>query len=125
MDFYVLRCILNALFATGIVFYYMGDGLWALYVGIGLHGVAKAGGNVAWSLWVTKFSDAEHVAEYMSVHTFLTGCRGVLAPFIAFPLAAALGPGTVGGISVVLISIATAIILHELKTRDQDLSEAT
>jgi hypothetical protein len=74
---------------------------------------------------VTKFSDAEHVAEYMSVHTFLTGCRGVLAPFIAFPLAAALGPGTVGGISVVLISIATAIILHELKTRDQDLSEAT
>ena len=125
MDFYVLRCILNALFATGIVFYYMGDGLWALYVGIGLHGVAKAGGNVAWSLWVSKFSDAEHVAEYMSVHTFLTGCRGVLAPFIAFPLAAALGPGTVGGISVVLISIATAIILHELKTRDQDLSEAT
>ena len=125
MDFYVLRCILNVLFATGIVFYFMGDGLWALYIGIALHGVAKAGGNVAWSLWVTKFADAENVAEYMSVHTFLTGCRGVLAPFIAFPLAAALGPGTVGGISVILISIATAIILHEIKTKDQDLPEST
>lgn len=125
MDFYVLRCILNAFFAAGIVFYYMGDGLWALYIGIGLHGVAKAGGNVAWSLWVTKFADAEHVAEYMSVHTFLTGCRGVVAPFIAFPLAAALGPTTVGGISVMLIGIATVIILHEIKTRDLDLPEGT
>lgn len=125
MDFYVLRCILNAFFAAGIVFYYMGDGLWALYIGIGLHGVAKAGGNVAWSLWVTKFADAEHVAEYMSVHTFLTGCRGVVAPFIAFPLAAALGPMTVGGISVMLISIATVIILHEIKTRDRGLPEST
>jgi hypothetical protein len=123
LDFYVLRCILNVFFAAGIVFYYMGDGLWALYIGIGLHGVAKAGGNIVWSLWVTKFADAEHVAEYMSVHTFLTGCRGVLAPFLAFPIAAAFGPVWVGGISVTLIAVATAIIINEIKSKDRYLPE--
>ena len=66
---------------------------------------------------MTKFADAEHVAEYMSVHTFLTGCRGVLAPFLAFPIAAAFGPVWVGGISVTLIAIATAIIINEIKSR--------
>lgn len=124
MDFYVLRCAINLIFAAGIIFYFMGDGLWALYIGIGLHGVAKAGGNVAWSLWVTKFASADNVAEYMSVHTFLTGCRGVIAPFVAFPLAATLGPGWVGAIGATLIFIATAMLIPDLKTRDRDLPEA-
>ncbi len=124
MDFYVLRCVINLIFAGGIIFYFMGDGVWALYIGIGLHGVAKAGGNVAWSLWVTKFASAENVAEYMSVHTFLTGCRGVIAPFVAFPLAATLGPAWVGAIGATLIFIATAMLIPDLKSRDRDLPEA-
>ena len=58
----------------------------------------------------------------MSVHTFLTGCRGVIAPFLAFPLAAAFGPFWVGALSAVFIMIATAIIMKEIKLKDQDLS---
>lgn len=121
IDFYVLRCLINLVFAAGILFYFLGNDLWALYIGIGLHGIAKAGGNVAWSLWVTKFSDAEHVAEYMSVHTFLTGCRGVLAPFVAFPLAASIGPAAVGAIGAGMIFVATGMLIPDLKSRSQDL----
>lgn len=121
VDFYALRCLINLVFAAGILFYFLGDDLWALYLGIGLHGIAKAGGNVAWSLWVTKFADAEHVAEYMSVHTFLTGCRGVLAPFLAFPMAAALGPAAVGLIGAGLIFVATAMLIPDLKSQSQSL----
>ena len=117
MDFYVLRCLINLIFAAGILCYFMGDGLWALYIGLGLHGIAKAGGNVAWSLWVTKFASAENVAEYMSVHTFLTGCRGVIAPFVAFPLIAAFGPRSVGAIGAGLILIATAMLIPDVKSR--------
>ena len=117
MDFYVLRCLINLIFAAGILCYFMGDGLWALYIGLGLHSIAKAGGNVAWSLWVTKFASAENVAEYMSVHTFLTGCRGVIAPFVAFPLIAAFGPRSVGAIGAGLILIATAMLIPDVKSR--------
>lgn len=124
MDFYVLRCLINLIFALGIICYFMGSGLWALYIGTGLYGVAKAGGNVAWSLWVTKFASAENVAEYMSVHTFLTGCRGIVAPFVAFPLAACIGPAWVGGIGAVLIFIATAMLIPDLKSKDRDLPQS-
>ena len=123
LNFYVLRCLINVFFGLGILFYYLGSEMWALYLGIALHGVARAGGNVAWSLWVTKFADAEHVAEYMSVHTFLTGCRGVIAPFIAFQLASWLGPGWVGSIGGALIFIATLMLVPAIKTRHQDLPD--
>ncbi|MDB4354238.1 hypothetical protein N9Z02_02930, partial [Akkermansiaceae bacterium] len=108
MNFYVLRAVINVIFAVGILFYFLGNGLWALYVGIALYGVARAGGNIAWSLWVNKFAAEEHVAEYMSVHTFLTGCRGVIAPFIAFSAAATVGPFWVGLVGAGMIFIATA-----------------
>ncbi|MEZ5302399.1 MAG: hypothetical protein R3F11_17460 [Verrucomicrobiales bacterium] len=49
------------------------------------------GGNIAWSLWVTKLAPADRVAEYMSVHTFTTGLRGMAAPFLGFWLAAQIG----------------------------------
>ena len=70
---------------------------------------------------MTKFASADNVAEYMSVHTFLTGCRGILAPFVAFPLIAAFGPASVGVIGASLIFIATLMLIPDLKTRHQGL----
>lgn len=119
VDFYRLRIFINLIFAVGILTYFLGDGLWALYLGIGLHGIARAGGNVAWNLWVTKFADAEHVAEYMSVHTFLTGCRGVVAPFLAFPMAAMLGPGWVGVVGAGLVMVGTLMVIPQMPAKGQ------
>jgi hypothetical protein len=53
---------------------------------MGLWGMANAGGNVTWGLWVTKLAPKHAVAEYMSVHSFLTGLRGLLAPPLAFAM---------------------------------------
>ncbi len=117
MNFYFLRAILNLIFAAGILCYYLGDGMWALYLGIGLHGVARAGANVVWALWVTKFAEGEHVAEYMSVHTFLTGCRGVVAPFVSFQIASAIGPKWVAMTGASLIVIATAMLGRKIFER--------
>ncbi|OYW26196.1 MAG: hypothetical protein B7Z47_07880, partial [Chthoniobacter sp. 12-60-6] len=57
---------------------------WTL--GMALWGMANAGGNVTWALWVTKLASKHAVAEYMSVHTFLTGMRGLIAPALAFAM---------------------------------------
>lgn len=115
VNFYLLRVSINVLFAAGIACYYFGDGFGMLATGILLHGVARAGGNVAWSLWVTKFASAERVAEYMSVHTFLTGCRGVLAPAISFGMAATLGPKWMAGTGLVLIVVSTLLLAPEVR----------
>ncbi|HYF35750.1 MAG TPA: MFS transporter, partial [Prosthecobacter sp.] len=79
-----VRAILNIIFAAGILTFFLGHGITAWTIGMALWGIANAGGNVTWGLWVTKLAPKHAVAEYMSVHTFLTGLRGLIAPYIAF-----------------------------------------
>jgi hypothetical protein len=119
LNFFFVRALINVLFIAGVLFYYVGDGLWALCIGIAFHGIARAGGNVAWSLWVTKFAEGAHVAEYMSVHTFLTGARGILAPFVAFQLVQGQGPEVIGIIGASLMVLATLMILPSVRLRSE------
>jgi hypothetical protein len=69
---------------------------------------------VAWGLWVTKFAPPGRVADYMSVHTFLTGIRGVLAPMTAFQMVQKYPPPTLGWFSAVLIIAATLLLIPEI-----------
>ena len=115
MNFFVLRMTLNLGFALGILTFFTSHDLPGLLLAAVLYGVATAGGDVAWSLWVTKFSPSDRVADYMSVHTFLTGVRGVLAPLVAFQLVAHVSMVTMGWISASLILVATLLLLPEVK----------
>lgn len=86
VNFFVVRAGLNVIFALACLAYYCGGSLGWWIAGMALFGIANAGGNVTWSLWVTKLAPKHAVAEYMSVHTFLTGVRGMLAPYLAFAM---------------------------------------
>ena len=81
---FTVRATLNIIFAAAILVFFLGGNLVAWTIGMALWGIANAGGNVTWGLWVTKLAPEHAVAEYMSVHTFLTGLRGLIAPYIAF-----------------------------------------
>ena len=116
LNFYLLRATINLCFAVAIVIYYLSGGeFWLLALGIGLHGFARAGGNVAWSLWITKFSKPEHVAEYMSVHTFFTGIRASLAPIIAIGVSSMGFPVVIGLVGAGMILIATLMLVPEIR----------
>ena len=122
MNFFVLRVILNLGFALGILTFFMGQDMISLVLGSIVFGVSLAGGDVAWSLWVTKFAPPDRVADYMSVHTFFTGVRGVAAPLVAFQVlaqassATALRPiMTLGWISAGMILLASLLLLPEIK----------
>jgi hypothetical protein len=80
-----------------------------------LFGISNAGADVAWSLWVTKFAPPERVADYMSVHTFFTGVRGVAAPLTAFYLISTLPLSVLGWISAGLIVIGSMFLVPEIK----------
>jgi len=86
-----------------------------LVTGAILFGISNAGADVAWSLWVTKFAPPERVADYMSVHTFFTGLRGLAAPLTAFYLVSRLQPQLLGWISIGLIVIACSFLVPEIK----------
>lgn len=86
MNFFALRVTLNVGFAAGILTFFTSDSFDGFIFGAIIFGISNSGGDVAWSLWVTKFAPPDRVADYMSVHTFFTGFRGVLAPVVAFQL---------------------------------------
>ncbi len=115
MNFFALRITLNAGFAIGIVTFFTSNTLTGLIIGAIVFGISNAGGDVAWSLWVTKFAPAGRVAEYMAVHTFLTGVRGVAAPAVAFYAVAHFAPMTLAAVSGGLILAASALLIPELK----------
>lgn len=115
MNFFALRMTLNFGFAIGILTFFVSDGFWGMVLGAVIFGISNAGGDVAWSLWVTKFAPPGRVADYMSVHTFFTGVRGVLAPLAAFLLVQKYSFGVLAGFSAALIVAATLLLLPEIK----------
>lgn len=114
MNFFVLRITLNLGFMLGILAFFTSGTFTGLVAGAFIYGTAHAGGDVAWSLWVTKFAPPERVADYMSVHTFFTGVRGAIAPLVAFQLVGILHITLLGWISGGLIVTATALLVPQI-----------
>ncbi len=115
MNFFVLRIVLNTGFALGMLSFFGGSHIAWLVVGAIIYGISNAGGDVAWSLWVTKFAPPERVADYMSVHTFFTGLRGVLAPVVAFQLVAHFSLSAISWLGAIMIVLATLLLIPEIK----------
>jgi MFS family permease len=69
-----------------------------LWIGFGrvVFGIARGGGNLAWSLGHNDFAHPERAGLYMGVHATLTGLRGVFAPFLGMLLYLGAEPRTLG-----------------------------
>jgi hypothetical protein len=116
MNFFLLRIILNSFFVAAIVSFFLIGGMAGFIVGGFLFGMATSGGNVAWSLWVTKIARPENVADYMGVHSFLTGVRGLAAPFLGFYLSESIPMATLAWWSLGSIAIASLMLAPEART---------
>lgn len=117
LNFLALRAILNLGFALGILTFFTTQTMTGLIAGALIFGVSTAGGEVTWNLWVTKFAPAHRVADYMGVHTFFTGLRGLVAPLVAFHLLDRLSIAALGGFSAALIAVSSLILFREYKLR--------
>lgn len=113
VDFLVLRIGLNIGFLLGIITFFAGTSFLGLAIGAILFGIATAGGDVAWSLWVTKIARPERVADYMAIHTFFTGIRGLAAPFLAFYLLEVWSLAEIATLASALILTATLMLVFE------------
>jgi predicted MFS family arabinose efflux permease len=126
INFFLLRAVLNLFFAVGILIFFNSDTLLGMAIGQIFFGIAHAGGDIAWGMWVTKLAPPNRVADYMSVHTFFTGVRGVLAPIIGFSvLASGLAIGSLSLISAGLIVLSAILLIPTIKqTREERPTQA-
>jgi hypothetical protein len=84
INFITLRIVLNSLMGVGLVLFFASDD--PVWIGLGslLTGMCASGGGLTWNLWVTQLAPPRETHIYMSVHSFLTGVRGVIGPYVAF-----------------------------------------
>jgi hypothetical protein len=116
LNFIIVRTLLNACFLIAILVFFNSKSLFLLGTAGAIFGVATAGGNIAWNLWVTKLAPPQRVAGYMSVHTFTTGIRGVAAPYIGFYLITRFSPELSALLAAGLIAL-SIVILMPMKSR--------
>lgn len=116
-SFPLVRIGINCTFLFAVLSFFTGTGMVGLVVGALVFGAAMAGGEIAFSLWVTKLAKPQHVTEYMAVHTFLGGFRGLFTPFLAFYLAAVLPMTWVATIAMGLILAGTLLLFGNIRLR--------
>ncbi|MCW8128854.1 MAG: MFS transporter [Planctomycetota bacterium] len=109
-NFIALRIALNMLFAFNMLLFFVPH-VWVQVLASICFGLGEGGGEIAWNLWVTKFSPPERTAEYMSVHVFLTGLRGMVAPMVVYGMLAPLGVRPITLICFGMILVACLMLL--------------
>lgn len=121
MTFFSARILVNLLFAAYVVAFFTGTSWIALAAGAVVFGIATAGGDLLWALWVTKFAPAGRVADYMGLHTFFTGVRAVVAPLVAFAVVERLSLGWIAVLAAGLMVVSSAMLFPEARV-DRALS---
>jgi MFS family permease len=115
MNFFVMRITLNVGFAIGIVSFFASDTMLGFVLAAITFGISTAGGDVAWTLWVTKVAPPQRVADYMGVHTFFTGVRGLIAPLTGFALVAYWPMTTLGWFAAASIIIGSLFLVPDAR----------
>lgn len=115
LSFFASRILVNVLFAAYVAAFFTGTSSVGLYAGSAILGVAAAGGDLMWSLWVTKFAPPDRTADYMGLHTFFTGVRSFLAPLVGFAIVGQVSLSWIAVGAAVLMLLASSILVPEMR----------
>ncbi len=115
VSFFSARIMVNLLFALYVAAFFSGSSDLGLLLGAIAFGVGSAGGDLMWTLWVTKFAPPGRVADYMGLHTFFTGVRAVTAPVLGFLVIERFDLETVAWMAAALIVVSSLVLLPEAR----------
>ncbi len=115
ISFFAARSAVNVLFALYVAAFFSGSSDIGLIIGAVMLGIATAGGDLMWSLWVTKFAPPGRVADYMGLHTFFTGVRALFAPLLAFVVIERFSLHVVAYIAAALMLVSAAVLVPEAR----------
>ncbi len=123
MSFFSARIMVNLLFALYVAAFFSGSSSLGLILGAVAFGIGSAGGDLMWSLWVTKFAPPGRVADYMGLHTFFTGIRAVAAPILGFLVIERFDLETVAWMAAALIVVSSLVLLPEARLERRAVTE--
>ncbi|MEN9645204.1 MAG: hypothetical protein RL238_1873 [Actinomycetota bacterium] len=115
LSFFASRIMVNVLFAVYVAAFFTGTSTAGLLFGAVVLGIGSAGGDLMWSLWVTKFAPAGRTADYMGLHTFFTGIRAVSAPIVGFIVLGRVSLTAVALIAAALMVAASLVLVPEAR----------
>lgn len=118
MSVFTIRIALNVLFVLYVAAFFSTTSFVWLTIGSILLGLAFAGGDLMWMLWVTKFAPPGRTADYMGLHTFLTGVRAISAPLFAYLVIERVSLGWLAVVGALLM-IASGLVLLPSAVRDE------
>ncbi len=118
MSVFTIRIGLNLLFIVYVVSFFSGTSPFGLWFGSIVLGLAFAGGDLMWMLWVTKFAPPGRVADYMGLHTFFTGVRAVSAPLFGYLVIARVSLGWIAVFGAALM-VASSVMLVPASIHDE------
>ncbi len=110
-NFIVMRIGLNVLFLLYGIFFFLGGSFTMHLIGMVCYGLGRAGGSIAWKLWVNKIVPPDKVSMYMNVHVAFTGVRMVISPLFGLVALYELGPQKVGFISISLYALSILLFI--------------
>jgi MFS family permease len=125
LSFFSARIMVNLCFGLYIIVFFFSSSTTGLVLGAVAFGIGGAGGDLMWTLWVTKFAPPSRVADYMGLHTFFTGIRAVAAPVLGFLVVERFDLGTVALIATSLIVVSSLILLPEARSERRARIERT
>lgn len=106
-----VRIVINMFWLVYMILFFQSGSLWVVCVGIACRGIGFAGGAITWNLWVTRFATPEETSKYMAIHTFMTGVRGVTAPYLAYLFVDAFSIRTAGWVAAGMVVLATVMLI--------------
>ncbi len=113
VNFFGMRIAANVAFGVSIATFFAGKSNVGLVVASIAFGVGVAAGDVLWSLWATKFAPKDKVADYMALHTFSTGIRATIAPFLGFVLIEQFSVTKIGFFCGALTMVGSFVVIPE------------
>ncbi|OQX29434.1 MAG: hypothetical protein B0D92_03870 [Spirochaeta sp. LUC14_002_19_P3] len=118
LSFPAMRISINFFFAVSIPLFFLGNSLPLIIISAALLGMGLSGSPYIWQLWVTRIAAQQDIRFYQSSHAFLTGIRGLAAPFIGFAVLRELSFQHIGFISAAL-ALSASLMMLPLFHRDR------
>lgn len=83
-NFAIFRISCNVGMFLGLIIIFMSKDFYVIALGQSILSLSLTGANITWNIWVNKIAPSGMASDFMSVHTFFTGIRGVLISFFVF-----------------------------------------